>query len=238
MRNAITASLALVVLALSPLTGQGPAANGSNDFMIVPGVRVGPITAATVHGDLKQLFPAATVKDDELELDEGMVFPATFIAQNVPAESLAIVWTGKGADAHPKQVFMCRGRRRGTCRYHAAGLGGDVATGTKLAELETMNGKPFTIQGFGWTYGGNIVSWDGGKMQAWDCNSSLSIVVDGERNREGGLALQLSEADRSTFTGNQQVSTSTAALRKLNPAITEMLFIFPSAGAKPCARQP
>ena len=75
-------------------------------------------------------------------------------------------------------------------------------------------------------------------MQAWDCNSSLSIVVDGERNREGGLALQLSEADRSTFTGNQQVSTSTAALRKLNPAITEMLFIFPSAGAKPCARQP
>lgn len=236
MRIAAMAPFVLAFLALSSLTGQGPVTDGGNDFLVIPGVRVGPITAGTTNADLKRLFPVATIKDDELELDEGMVFPATFIAQAVPGESLAIVWAGKGPDAHPKQVFMCRGRRRGVCKYHAVGLGGEIATGTKLSDLETMNGKPFTVQGFGWTYGGNIVSWDGGKLQAYDCNSSLSIVIDGERNREGGLTLQLSEDDRATFTGNRQVSTATPALRKLNPVITEMLFIFPAANAKPCSR--
>ena len=234
MQNCALAPCALVFLALSQLTGQVPAA--ANDWMIVPGVRVGPVNSTIVHDDLKKLFPGSTIVDQELELDEGMVFPATIIDQNVPGESLSIVWTGKGADAHPKQVFLCRGRRRGMCKYHAAGPGGDIATGTKLSELETMNGKPFTLGGFGWTYGSNISSWDGGKLAAWDCNGTLSIAMDGERNREGGLTMPLASDERGTFTGNRPIPTTTPALRKLNPAITEMLFIFPAAGTKPCSR--
>src|SRR5271166_2376187 len=94
-------TVALALLCLSQMAGQGPV----NDWLIVPGVRVGPVTARTVRGDLQRLFPQSTVGEGELELDEGMVFPATMVARGTPAESLAIVWTGPGADAHPKQVF-------------------------------------------------------------------------------------------------------------------------------------
>jgi len=223
---------ALTLLGLFQMAGQG---NG-NDWLIVPGVRVGPVTASTVRGDLQRLFPKDTVSDQELELDEGMVFPATMVARGTPSESLAIVWTDKSAGAHPKQVFVCRGRRRGVCKYHAPVPGGDIAAGTRLSELEALNGKSFTIQGFGFGYGGSVLSWDDGKLQQVDCNSTLSLAIDGERDRDGDLTMDLSEAERGTFSGSRPVSSTTAALRKLNPAVTEILFRFPGAGAKPCSR--
>ncbi|HWE51614.1 MAG TPA: hypothetical protein VG273_17610 [Bryobacteraceae bacterium] len=225
-------AVGLALLCLSPVVGQGPA----NDWTIVPGVRVGPVTTATVKSDLARLFPGAAVADQELELDEGMVFPATMVARGTPSESLAIVWTGKDADAHPKQIFVCRGRRRGACKYHAPVPGGDIAVGTKLTELEALNGKDFTIQGFGFGYGGSVLSWDNGKLGKLDCHQSLSLAIDGERDRDGDLAGGLSEQDRGTFTGNRPVSTTTPALRKLNPAVTEILVKFPEPGVKPCPR--
>ena len=109
--------------------------------MLVPGVRVGPITAGAVRGDLGRLFPKGAVEDDEIELDEGMLQPATFVYRKDPSQTLAISWNGKGPQAHPKQIFVCHGLRRGPCRWHAAG---GIAIGTRLSELETMNGGPFT----------------------------------------------------------------------------------------------
>ncbi len=218
------------------LLGMLSAAEQDNNRVIVPGVRVGPVTATTVKADLPRLFPHTTIEEQELELDEGMVFPATLIARATPGQSLAIVWTGKGADAHPKQVYVCRGRRRGPCEYHVPVPGGDIAVGTRFSELEKLNGKTFTIQGFGWGYGGTVLSWDGGKMEKADCGSSLSLAIDGERDRDGDLKGDLTEAERGTFTGNRPVSSDTPALEKLNPSVTEILVRFGEGTAKPCAR--
>ena len=38
-----------------------------------------------------------------------------------------------------------------------------IRLGTRLRELEKLNGKPFTLYGFGWDYGG-AVQWNGGKL--------------------------------------------------------------------------
>lgn len=38
-----------------------------------------------------------------------------------------------------------------------------IRLGTKLSELEKLNGKPFTLYGFGWDYGG-AVQWNGGRL--------------------------------------------------------------------------
>lgn len=224
----VLATAILGLTALSLATGQSGTAN---DFLVVPGVRVGPITAKTVRTDLKGLFPAATIDEQELELDEGMVFPATMVDKGNQSQSLAIVWTGKTADAHPKQVYLCRGRRRGECKWHTA----DISTGKTLLDLEAVNGGPFTIQGFGWGYGGSVISWDNGKLAKADCHSSISVAIDGARNRDGDLTMDLSEADRGTFTGNRPIESTTPALRKLNPVVTELLVIF-SLDEKPCPR--
>jgi hypothetical protein len=218
----------LTLLCLHPVAGQGPA----NDFLIVPGARVGPVSTTTVRADLKRLFPGATVEDQDLELDEGMIFPATMVARSTPTESLAIVWTGKAADAHPKQIFVCRGRRRGVCKYHSA----DIAVGTHLTDLEKLNGKPFTMQGFGFGYGGSVLSWDDGKLQKADCHQSLSLAIDGERNRDGDLTTDLTEAERGTFTGNRPIPSDTPALQKLNPTVTEILVRFPDSSTQPCPK--
>ncbi len=208
----------------------------TSDWVIVPGVRVGPVTAKTVKADIPRLFPGASVKDDELELEEGFVMPATFVARETRPESLAIVWTGKEADAHPKQVYLCRGRGRGECKWHAVAPGGTIAVGVKLSELEKINGGGFTVHGFGYGYGGNVESWDGGAIAKFDCNNSLSVGLDGERNREGDLTMALTSEERQSFSGNRSIASSTPALRKLNPAVTEILFFFPDAGARACGK--
>ena len=222
--------ICLLALAASCLSlGQSAPAN---DWLVVPGVRVGPITANTVRGDLKGLFPQATLAEDELELDEGMVFPATFIAREKQPESLAIVWTAKTADAHPKQIYMCRGRRRTECKWHT----GELALGAKLSDLEVINGKAFTIHGFGWGYGGDVEAWDGGKLERPACLQNLTVSMDGERGRDGEFTTKITSEETSSFSGNRSISTTNPALRKLNPVITQMLFLFPAPGAKPCGK--
>src|SRR6266700_7288576 len=113
------------------------APQSNNDWTLVPGVRAGPITAGTMRDDLARLFPTGAVEDDEIELDEGMLQPATFVYRRDSSETLAISWNGKGPQAHPKQIFVCHGLRRGPCRWQ---ISGGIRIGTRLTELEAMNG--------------------------------------------------------------------------------------------------
>jgi hypothetical protein len=228
-------TLAIIALAVpSALLVQSATAQ-TNDWLLVPGVRVGPVTAKTVRADVARLFPGASVQEDALELEEGFVLPATFVAREKRAESLAIVWTGKTAEAHPKQVFLCRGRGRAECKWHAVAPGGTIAVGVTMLDLEKINGGGFTVHGFGYGYGGNVESWDGGAIGKFDCNNSLSVGVDGARNREGEFTVAVTSEEKQSFSGNRSIASSNAGLRKLNPAVTEILFTFPDAGAKGCS---
>jgi hypothetical protein len=219
-------AIALVLLAApSVAMGQG------NDFVLVPGLRVGPLTGSAVKADVPRLFPGATVKDDELELDEGYVLQATFVNREKRPESMAIVWS---SDGHPKQVYLCRGRGRGECKWHATAPGGNIGVGVKMLDLEKINGKPFTIHGFGYGYGGNIEAWDGGKIEKFDCNNSLLLGVDGVRNREGDFTVSITSEEKQSFSGNRSIPTTNEGLRKLNPAITDVVFNFAEPGAKSC----
>jgi hypothetical protein len=199
----------------------------ADDAMIAPGVGVGPITALTTRADLGRLFPADAIEDDQIELDEGMLQPATMIYKKDPARTLAISWK----DEHPKEIFICFGRRRGPCRWESQG---GVKTGIRLNELERMNGKPFTISGFGWNYGGNVQSWDGGKLAKLDCNGRLVLTLDGDRSRGGDYTIELTSEERHSVSGDRPISSSVPAMRKLNPAVVGMLYQFPSAGGAKC----
>src|SRR5215470_16780303 len=94
------------------------AALAAQDFTVVPGERVGPVTARMTRSELAKSFPAGAIADDEIELDEGMLQPATLIYRGDPSQALAISWTAAGT---PKQVFLCWGLRRGSCRWQTPG---------------------------------------------------------------------------------------------------------------------
>ena len=202
-------------------------AQTGNDWRIVPGERVGPITAATTRADLSRLFQGAPAKDDEIELAEGVLEPATHIAD------LAIVWSGKSADAHPSRIFICRGRRRTSCQWQTSDK---ITLGVRLDRLEQLNGRPFSISGFGFDYGGNVLSWNGGKLARLDCGPRLVLTLDGDRGRDGRLTLDLTPDERHSITGDKPVASDTPAMRKVNPSVTEMVFQFAglSQDVPPC----
>lgn len=199
----------------------------ADDHLIVPGARVGPITANTLRADLPRLFPPEAIEDDQIELDEGMLQAATLIYRKDPSRTLAISWK----DVHPKEVFICFGRRRGPCQWEAQG---GIHIGTRLNELEHMNGHPFTISGFGWNYGGNVLSWESGKLAKLDCNGRLILTLDGDRSRDGDYAVDLTSDERHSISGDRPISSSVPAMVKVNPRVVGMLYQFPGPDTRKC----
>lgn len=210
-------------------------AQTTHDWVIVPGTRVGPITAAITPDDLRRVFPRDSVQDEEIELDEGMLQPATLVYKKNSSETLAISWNGKGSQAHPKQIFVCFGRRRGLCRWEVFG---GIKIGTRLSELEKMNGKPFTVSGFGWNYGGNVLSWEDGKLAPLDCGGRVVLTLDVERSRGGEFSVAMTREEVHAVSGDRPISSSIAAMQKLNPGVVGILFQFPGPDSKKCADLP
>ena len=194
----------------------------AGDWTIVPGERVGPITASTSRADLARFFPKDAIANDQIELDEGMLQPVTLVYRKIPSQTLAISWK----DGRAKQVFICFGRRRGPCRWETRN---GIGAGARLSDLERMNGKPFTIAGFGWDYGGNVISWNGGKLAKLDCGSRLVLTLDGDRARGGDYTVELTAEERHSISGDRPISSSAAAFHKLNPGVVGMLVQFGAA---------
>ena len=205
--------------------------HAANDWLLVPGVRVGPITAGAVPADLRRIFPDASIKDDEIELDEGMLQPATLVYPGNPSETLAIAWNGKGPQAHPREIFVCWGRRRGLCRWQTSS---GIKMGMRLDQLEAMNGKPFIVWGFGWNYGGNVISWEGGALAKLDCGGRLVLTLDAERLGPGRYSAGLTPEETHSITGDRPISSSIQGMQKANPAVVGILFQFPGSESKKC----
>jgi hypothetical protein len=197
------------------------------DFTVVPGERVGPINGLTMRADLARWFPAEAIEDDQIELDEGMLQPATLVYRKDPSQALAISWSASGT---PRQIFLCWGQRRGTCRWQTSN---GIRFGTRLTDLEAMNGRPFTIAGFGYNYGGNVLSWDGGKLARSACTGRVVLTLDGERTG-GRYTPSMSNEELRSIRGDRPIASRTPAFHKLNPRVVGMLMVFSGPGSGKC----
>ncbi len=54
----------------------------------------------------------------------------------------------------------------------------DIGIGTSLQYLQELNGKKITFYGFGWDYGGSIVSFNGGKLDKSNLHYTLDMTYD------------------------------------------------------------
>ncbi|MGH9557915.1 MAG: hypothetical protein ACRD30_01655 [Bryobacteraceae bacterium] len=204
-----------------PLAAASPA-----DWTVVPGVRVGPITASTVRADLDRAFPEGAVENGEIELDEGVVQQGTFVYRKNSSQTLAISWN---PDGHPKQIFVCFGLRRGECQW---AVPPGIKMGMHLNQIEALNGKPFSISGFGFDYGGNVLSWNGGKLESLDCNGRVVLTLDAQRS-DGQFVPALTQQELRAIIGHP-VSSAEPAMRKLNPRVVGILFQFAGPDSKKC----
>ncbi|MBK8877801.1 MAG: hypothetical protein IPN74_04420 [Haliscomenobacter sp.] len=171
-----------------PATGAPP----KNDFIIVPGQRVGPFTSdAVTETDLVEAFGEANVEAASIGVGEGFELPGFKIFPGTKNE-LEVAYD---PDADPNRPAFIRVSQEGTPWKTDAG----VKLGITLQELQQLNGKPFLFSGFGWDYGGRVTDWKGGAF-----NANLMISLD-----------NFSENAPEDIFGDREISSDNPMLKRL-----------------------
>jgi hypothetical protein len=214
-------SIALATLLIASASAQ------KMDWLIVPGQRVGPITATTTRAGLDALFGKENVRDggfDNTDLPEA----ATVVYGNDTSAALAVTWDKE----HASTIHICFGTQTGPCRWRTAS---GIRIALPLAELQKLNEKSFQVAGFGSEGQGTVVSWRHGMLEEDPSACGHLVVrltpafeVDGRpvTKEESNLLKQLQ--------GDKPLSSNYLPVLELNPIVSalELQFTGPGCGAK------
>lgn len=127
-----------------------------NDVKIIPGERVGMITARTTEAELERLYGAENLKIMRIPVAEGeeqegvVLFPGT-------NKEIEIIWQAASSEGTPAFVRITQDS---TVWKTEEG----ITIGSSLEALEKINGKPFNLYGFEWDYGGLVTNWNKGNL--------------------------------------------------------------------------
>lgn len=135
----------------------------------------GSVTRRTNFEDLQAIYGEANVKDERIcgpecidSLDVTQVYPGT-------SKAFTVYWKEK---QYHKKIAMIECNTE-EAPYRTAS---DIGIGTSLQYLLELNGSKITFYGFGWDYGGTIVSYNGGKLENSKLHYTLDISYDSTAN--------------------------------------------------------
>jgi hypothetical protein len=213
--------LRLALFAAALLTAQTRPPGASD--LIVPGLRVGPVTRTSTERSLRQSLGAAAVKQD-IDVGEGILEPGLVIYKDDPTRRLAVVWN-REQPAHPASILICYPEGGSACRWHT---GSGIGLGTTLKDLERRNGKPFQMTVWGSDVGGNVVSYEGGRLER-ELRSlgALALTLVPLIGSDGAYLPTLTSDEMDAVTGEKFVSSRNAVLQKLDPYVAAMSLEFP-----------
>jgi hypothetical protein len=208
-------------LAVAMATATARWAADFNDWLIVAGKGVGPITARTTRADLIRIFGASNVEDGEIIGSDGGREAGTIVFGTEPEKSLGILWLDDTAEAHIRSIVFCHGSEHAEkCRWHTRE---PISFGTDLKTLERLNGHKFKLNGFDWGYGGLITSWEGGHLErlSTPCGR-LTLRVDPTPGLPTDKRSELIER----LEENDEFWSSDASMEAMNPAVDHMSMSF------------
>ena len=192
-------------------------------WLVVPGKRVGPLTAQTRRADLVRIFGAKNVKDAMRSAGgDSEPEPATTIFPGKPDAELTIFWVRKiesqkrvTSDQTIDVVDLCPAAH--TCKWH---LASGLSLGSSLRQLEAWNGGAFVLTGFGWDYSGTVVDWKKGKLDPLlrTCRRLMTRVDWQETDK----ATAAEKIDYNAVTGDRDILSSEPAMQRLNPRIYQI----------------
>ena len=207
MRKVLFLSILLVLMSCSNDTkSKNPTEtdNSTDDFLIIPGKSVGRITATTTEAELQEMFGADKMKIQSIPIAEGDTQEGVVLYPNTSNE-IEIIWETAASQGTP--AFIRIGKDSTAWKTQEG-----ITIGTPLEELEAINGRPFTFNGFEWDYGGLVTNWNGGKLR-----DNLIIA----------LVPQNFEVMSQTFVGdNVQLSSDDPKVRALQPRVGSMVITF------------
>ncbi|MGA9565277.1 MAG: hypothetical protein WBS19_07130 [Candidatus Korobacteraceae bacterium] len=194
-----------------------------NDWLIVPSLRVGPITATTTRAELDKLFGKENVHDGNFE---GGDVPeaATIVLADDPDAALAVTWDRE----HPSTVRICFSNPSGPCKWKTAS---GIRIGLPIRELETINGKAFQVASFGSDQRGTVVSWRNGLLER-DPSACAHLLVrltpafelDGRSPSKNEATLV------KEMHGEKPLSSNLIPLLELNPIVSGLELEFSGVG--------
>ena len=210
MRAALAGTVLLLVVASCdrrPTTVDRRPTTDTAAWTFEPGVAFGPLTANSSEQDLIAAYGAAAVQPEAVSLGEGETEPGSLVFGDDPLRRFEVAWTDTLQRRAPSFVLLMGD----TTLWH--GTHG-VPLGVPLERLEQLNGKPFGMAGYGWDYGGAVLSWKEGQLAGL----------------EGRLALALApsrpDADVSQVLGDGEFLSSDSAVRALRPRISRLVIRF------------
>lgn len=146
--------LALIaLLASTTAAGASPEPGPDNFTLACAGPFAKNATAATVA----KVFGKENVKTQMVPGAEGEDTKATVIYPSDRSKRVEIFWWDERKLARPDSI-----RIRGDKSVWKLG---SLTAGATLAEVQKANGKPFTISGLAWDYGGFVTDWQGGELE-------------------------------------------------------------------------
>jgi hypothetical protein len=180
-----------------------------SEWQIVPG-RAGPVTRETSEAELRQHYGSGGVESTRVEIGEGETAAGVVLYPGDSLRRAEIVWQDSVNRRRPARLSI-RGNR--TLWQLPRG----ISLGTNLQELERLNGRSFTLAGFGWDYAGVITDWKGGTL-----DSSLAGI---KLYLDPGPAQYESKA-YSQVLGDGDFSSSLAPMQQLNPHVATIFVDF------------
>jgi hypothetical protein len=200
--------LTLIILLFSQVS----TADSPDDWQILPGKRVGKITASSSESDLRKMYGPGNVSEIEVDQGEGETEKGTVLFPKEPKKSLQIIWKDKGKKRSPERIQW-------TGESSVWQTKSGITLGSSLQEIEKWNGKPFKLAGFGWDYGGTVTSWEGGALGS-ETSQGGRLIVRFEEPKK----VKATSKERNSIQGDGNFASNNPVMKKLNPRVYQMIF--------------
>jgi hypothetical protein len=198
--------------AASPVAAPAAATEPSLDLTCA-----GPFKAGMTRSDLVTLFGATNVTDGVEGGPEGMEIPVSYLFASDPAKRAVVRWfEGPAATRTISGIYA-------DSLDPAWALPGGLKPGADIAAVETANGRPFTLSGFGWDYGGAATDWKGGAFSAGAPACNVQVRFEHGQDVPEDALLSVS--------GDAGFSSDLPAMRAVAPLTAEIALGFPAPGA-------
>lgn len=187
-------------------TPDSTTAPATPDRSFDPGTRFGALDRDGSEQDLIAAYGADDVTPAAIELGEGMTAPGTIVFADDPGHRFRVTWHDTLQRRDPETVRV-EGERSAWTGPHG------ITLGMSLAELERINGRPFSLAGFGWDYGGTVLGWEGGTLAPTEGRLILTLAPE-------------EDADTRAVLGDTPYSSADTAMQRLAPRVARILVRF------------
>jgi hypothetical protein len=191
-------------------TRRQPSAPPASDWQVNPRQGTGPLTLQGSEVELRERYGAAAIDTSRIQLGEGESTPGTVLYPGDSLRRAEIIWQDTVSRRRPSRVIL-----RGIQSKWQVGRG--ISLGTSLQELERLNGRPFTLAGFGWDYAGVITDWEGGALDT--ALTGIKLYLDPGPT-------QYESAAYSQVLGDRDYSSALPAMQQLNPRVAQIFVDF------------